>query len=209
MTVLVFANGDFEAGPWVEPYLSSATAVIAADGGLRHARALGLRPDVVIGDMDSLPPHSETELAAAGRVVRFPREKDETDLELALAYAAEHNNEPIRILGATGGRFDHMLANILLLASPALAGRDVRAVGPHETIWLVTAWTEVVGQVGDIVSLIPVGGDAVVAATTGLLWALHNETLRFGQARGVSNELIAPRATVEVADGQLICVHGT
>lgn len=210
MTVIVFANGELNETAWIEPRLAEATAVIAADGGLRHLLALGRWPDVLIGDMDSLPGGAEALLPSAGvEVVRYAHDKDETDLELALRYAADNYPDPIEIYGAVGGRLDHTLANIALLANPALAGREVRLVEPHEALWLVTGRTEIHGRTGDIVSLLPLRGDVVVHETTGLRWPLHNEVLRFGQARGVSNELVSPVATVEVTRGQLICLHTT
>lgn len=225
MTVLVFANGEIEDARWIEPHLSEATAVLAADGGLRHIMALGRWPDVIIGDMDSLPEVTESELSAAGvRMVRYSHDKNETDLELALNYAAENYAGPIRIFGATGGRLDQTLANISLLALPSLVGRDVRLVGPNEQVWLVgdhqvgdhkvsnpqvIDQTEIQGEVGDTVSLVPLGGDVVIADTTGLRWPLHDETLHFGRARGVSNEMVSTVATVSVAAGQVLCIHMT
>ena len=210
MTVLVFANGEIEDVRWIEPHLSQATAVLAADGGLRHIMALGRWPDVIIGDMDSLPEVTESELSAAGvRMVRYSHDKNETDLELALNYAAENYAGPIRIFGATGGRLDQTLANISLLALPSLVGRDVRLVEPNEEAWLVGDHTEIRGEVGDTVSLVPLGGDVVIADTTGLRWPLHEETLHFGRARGVSNEMVSTVATVSVSAGQVLCVHMT
>jgi thiamine pyrophosphokinase len=210
MTVLVFANGELRETAWIRPQLEAATSVIAADGGVRHLLALGHRPDVLIGDMDSLPPGAEA-LPALGEtaVIRYSHDKNETDLELALLYAAERYPDPIAIYGAVGGRLDQTLANISLLSHPALARREVRLVEPHEALWLVSDRTEVRGSVGDTVSLLPWRGDVVVGRTTGLRWPLHNETLLFGQARGVSNELIQPMATVEVTRGQLVCLHRT
>lgn len=208
MTVLIFANGELNKTDWLEPRMAEATAIIAADGGLRYVLALGRWPDVLIGDMDSLPPGAAASLPETDiEIVRFAHDKNETDLELALLYAVEHYPDPLEIVGAVGGRLDQTLANISLLAHPALEGRDVRVVEPRETVWLVSDATEILGQVGDTVSLIPLRGDVVIRETTGLRWPLHNETLAFGRARGVSNELIDHVATVEIAGGQLICVH--
>ena len=220
--VLVFANGELAAGDWVWPYLERAGAVIAADGGLRHLLALGRRPDVLIGDLDSLPPGVATETAAnvAGAILRYPREKDETDLELALLYAVEHYPDAeVLILGGAGGRLDHLLANVLILAHPRLLGRPIRFVADRQSAWLVAAGapadaggapagaTTIAGAPGDIVSLLPLGGPAHVAATSGLRWPLRDEWLAFGPARGVSNEMTAETATVRLDQGALLCVH--
>jgi thiamine pyrophosphokinase len=111
------------------------------------------------------------------------------------------------VLGGSGGRLDHTLANILLLAHPQLAGRTIRFVEGREAVWLSTAHAEIDGRAGDTVSLIPLGGPARIAETTGLRWALHDETLAFGPARGMSNEMTGPRATVRIHDGLLWCIH--
>lgn len=118
--VLVFANGIIEELSWVEPYLAQARHVVAADGGIRHPLALGHLPDVLIGDLDSLPEGVEEELVNWDiEVVRYPPAKDETDLELALLYAAHRfPDDDLIILGGFGGRVDHMLANILLWPTP-------------------------------------------------------------------------------------------
>jgi thiamine pyrophosphokinase len=208
MTILVFANGDLEEIEWIRPYLAVATAVIAADGGTKHLWRLGHLPDAVIGDMDSLPEQSRQWLVAA--TVPFivaPVQKDETDLELALLHAAEHYRENILIIAAFGGRLDQTLANILLLAHPALKECRIELLAPFQRAWLVTAETEIRGDIGDTLSLIPLGGEVLVRQTAGLLWSLRDEILAFGPARGVSNSLTAAVATVSVESGTLLCIH--
>lgn len=210
--VLIFANGALDDGGWVASYLARAAAVIAADGGLRHLLALGRRPDALIGDLDSVPLGIVAEEAAA-YLIRYPRDKDETDLELALLYAVERfPDREVLILGGFGGRFDHMLANILLLAHPRLLGRPIHFVDDRQSAWLLAAdpppgETVIAGAPGDIVSLLPLGGPAYVVSTTGLRWSLRDETLSFGPARGVSNEMTAAVATVRLGAGVVVCVH--
>lgn len=206
--VLVFANGDIDSYDWIRPYLAQATAVLAANGGTRHVLALGAVPNVVIGDVDSLTEKTRSQLEAADvSFVTYPAAKNETDLELALLYAVAHYQKPVFIVGGFGGRFDQTLANILLLAHPQLQKRPIKFVTPYEQAWLITSQSTINGQVGDIVSLIPLGGDVFVAQTTGLAWPLQNETLAFGPARGVSNELTAVSATVTIISGYLLCIH--
>lgn len=210
MTVLIFANGEIANTAWIESRLGTATAIIAADGGLRHLLTLNHWPHVLIGDMDSLPAGAQDMLPGHGvRLLTYSHDKNETDLELALLYAVETYSAPIEIYGAIGGRLDQTLANISLLAHPALHGHSVRLVEPAEAVWLVADRTTIRGDIGDTVSLLPLGGDVVVRETTGLRWPLRNETLKFGRARGVSNELVSAEATVAIAGGQLLCVHRT
>ncbi len=209
MSVLIFANGDLVDAQWVKPFLQEATAVIAADGGAHHVLAADHLPDVVIGDLDSLDQPTLDQLTQDGvEILRFPAEKDETDLELALLYAVEQfPDQEILVLGVLGGRLDQTLANILLLAHPELAGRMVRLVEEHQRAWLFREQTEILGVVGDTVSLIPLGGEAQVLSTAGLKWPLHDDVLAFGPARGVSNVLTAVSATVTLRRGTVLCIH--
>jgi thiamine pyrophosphokinase len=206
MHALVFANGDLSDTLCPE----DADLVLCADGGLRHAQALGIRPDVVIGDLDSLPAAGRETLEARGvHVSVHPRAKDETDLELALLYAADHGAERITVLGARGGRLDHELGNLLLLAHPDLRGIDVRfCAGPQEVV-LIERERVLHGSSGDLLSLLPVGGDAQGITTQGLEYALDNETLHLGRTRGISNVFTGSRVKISLRSGLLLalCTH--
>lgn len=212
---LIFANGDLNDGPAVQAALAQARQmprpplVIAADGGARNALACNLTPDLVIGDFDSLTEAELRLLAAEGAVIeRHPAEKAETDLELVLQAAAARGCQPIRILGGIGDRMDQTLANIYLLGLPALRDRDVRLVAGKQTVWLIRPGRNPVqGNAGDTLSLIPLSGAAHGIITEGLYYPLRGETLTFGPARGVSNVLTGPEATVTFTEGILLLVH--
>lgn len=208
MTILIFANGDIESYGWLAAHLSAATVVIAADGGAQHVLAAGGRPDLIIGDLDSFPAERREALAAEGvEFVNYPRAKDETDLELALLHAVRKYEEPVLVLGGLGGRLDQIFANVLLLMHPEIRFRSIRFLTEHQQIWLAHGETEIKGESGDTISLIPLGGDVTIAATTGLQWQLADETLSFGPARGLSNVMTADVARVVVRAGHLLCVH--
>ncbi len=210
MRAIIIANGQ---GMDAEPGRAEVRPgdwIVAADGGAVWALAWGLEPDLVIGDMDSLPPAVRARLEAQGcRFLHHPRRKDETDLELALRHVVEQGAREIIILGAWGGRLDHALANVLLLTLPILAGVRVRFVDGDDPAVLVRGGEtlRLVGRPGDLVSLLPLGGDAQGVTTEGLAWALGNERLRFGFSRGVSNEMTALTARVTVGAGLLLVVR--
>ncbi|MGB1251133.1 MAG: thiamine diphosphokinase [Candidatus Promineifilaceae bacterium] len=208
MTTLVFANGDLETFEWVRPFLINTTLIIAADGGSRYLHSLNRVPDVTIGDLDSVSAEVKQWLTANGtRFVQFSAEKDETDLELALLYAIQQGSGPVLIFGASGGRLDQAMGNLLLLAHPQLIDHDVRLVEAHQQAWVAQNSVQIEGQIGDTLSLIPIGGDALIANTTNLKWPLQNSLLEWGYPRGISNVLTAPHATVKLAHGTLFCVH--
>ena len=208
---VVLANGCLDDVETLRARLKDWQGVltVAADGGGRHAKALGLPLHVVVGDLDSLDEVNRIVLSANGTHFEVvPAHKDETDLELALLYAVRQGADEIAVLGALGGRLDMALANILLLAHPLLAGVHVELWAGQQTAWLIRPPVgEVRGQLGDTLSLIPLGGEVTGITTQGLEYPLKGETLTFGPARGVSNVLTAPLARVEVQQGLLLAVH--
>jgi len=211
MRALVFANGELNDGPAVQAALDGAddALIIAADGGARLARACGVTPALVIGDLDSVPPDTLARLEAQGaQVERVPAEKDETDLELALLEAARRGADAITLIGAAGGRLDHMLANFYLLAMPDLRGLNVRAVSGSQALWLAWPGEHVLhGAPGDLISLIPVTPEASDIVTEGLEYPLRGETLHVGAARGVSNVMLGASARFTLGGGLLFVVH--
>jgi len=208
MRATIFANGELGTPGWVSACLEGTDVVICADGGTRHALALGLIPDVVIGDLDSIDDSVRQHLEGCGtRVISYPRSKDKTDLELALLYAVEEGATRVVVLGAQGGRIDHELGNLLLLAHPRLAGIEVRMCCGDQEVLLIRDHAVLEGQVGDLLSLLPIGGDAHGVSSSGLEYALDDETLWFGPARGVSNVFVSSTARVRVRNGVLWAVH--
>jgi thiamine pyrophosphokinase len=210
MNVLIFANGDepAEGWEWVRPYLLPSPVLIAADGGARHLQRLGLTPDILVGDLDSLDVESRRAFIEKGvELIIAPQEKDESDLELALKYAAEKYQETIMVFGANGGRLDQIISNMLLLSIPELSGMEVNLIEPHQKAWMVENQTTIKGKPGDLVSLLPLWGEVQIRRTDGLKWLLNNEWLSPGPARGVSNQLIGNEASVILSAGRLLCVH--
>jgi thiamine pyrophosphokinase len=184
-----------------------APLVVAADSGLAGARALGLAVDVVVGDMDSVDPALVAAAEAAGTVVeRHPAAKDATDLDLALDAALARGAERLVVVTGTGDRFDHALALSLSLAADRLAAVAVEAwIGPAH-LWVVRDRLAFGGPPGMLMSLVPAHGPARGVTTAGLLYPLRGEDLEPGTTRGVSNELVAPEATVELREGVLLVV---
>lgn len=191
--------------------------VVAADGGARHAAGLGFRVDVWVGDGDSLAAGDIEALEAAGATIRrLPRDKDETDTELALLAALDAGAGDVTIIGALGGRVDHSLANLALLGHPALAGRDARILGRGGVRASIVsapgadgeaAERRLVGRPGDVVSLLPMFGGVEGIWTEGLRYPLRDEPLVVGPARGVSNVRLGPVAVVRVRSGRLLIVE--
>jgi thiamine pyrophosphokinase len=206
--VIVASAPELDIAPYQE-HIRAADLLIAADGGALPLLRAGIVPHVAIGDMDSIDEAGLAKLEAHGITPqRFPREKDETDLELALLYAAAAGATAIDILGALGGRWDHTLANVALLALPELRERRTRLLADRQTLFLVRDAAMLEGQVGDTVSLLPLTGAAHGVTTRGLRYPLDGATLSYERARGVSNVLLTPPGSVSLREGLLLVVHG-
>jgi thiamine pyrophosphokinase len=186
---------------------AGADLVVAADGGAAIALIHGVRPDLVVGDMDSVAREVLDALEKdAVELVHFPSHKDETDLELALLEAVQRGADDITIVGALGGRLDHTLGNIYLLTMPELKGRRVRLVDGDEEVFVIRDEAEWRGRAGDTVSLIPLTPEAAGIETRGLEYPLRGESLIMGPGRGISNRMVGDGAGVSVADGILLAV---
>lgn len=205
---VIFANGDLADGEAVRRWLRPEDYLIAADGGLRHMRALGLQPHRVIGDLDSLTPEEAAALQESGvQIERHPAEKDETDLELAIQYAVRQGFKRIRVVAALGGRLDQTLANLALLEMPGLEGVDIRLDDGREEILIIRDHAVVEGQPGDTVSLLAMNECTKGIVTSGLKYTLNHETLCPNRTRGISNEMTDERAEIRLLTGRLLCMH--
>lgn len=208
MYAVIVANAPgLDAAPFAAR-LAAADLLIAADGGALALLRAGAAPHLLIGDLDSVDEARQAELERRGvELRRFPRAKDETDLELALLLAAERGADRIDLIGALGGRWDHTLANVAMLDMPELRGRAVRLLDGDQTLFLVRDAAPIEGKRGDTVSLLPLTGEARGVTTGGLLYPLDDATLRFERARGVSNVLLEPPGRVALREGLLLVVH--
>jgi len=204
---VVLAGGEPVHERW-RAHLPSGALVIAADSGLEHAAALGLPADLVVGDLDSVEPGLlDAAIKTGTPVERHAVDKDQTDLELALEAARARGARRVLVLGAGGGRLDHLLANALLLASPAFANLELEAwVGPARVV-VVRSRAQFRGEPGSLLSLLAVGGPARGVRTEGLRFALCGDDLHPGSTRGVSNELAEPLAIVTLEHGVLLAVQ--
>jgi len=220
MVALILADGDVPPRSELDlawpGWDDGIEAVIAADGGARHAAALGVAIDLWVGDGDSIGGDALAALAAAGvPLERSPQDKDESDTELAIRAALRLGHDGVLILGALGGRIDHALANIGLLAMPELAGKEAAILDGHSRTELIRAPGPdgepaerfLPGRPGDLVSLLPLGPGVEGVTTRGLAYPLVDEPLPAGHARGLSNVRSVSDAAVIVRHGLLLVVE--
>jgi len=205
---IVFANGELMDADAVRAFIRPDDYLVAADGGYLHMKKLGLKPHLLIGDLDSLPAEDVAELRTTGTSIEiFPREKDETDLELALTKLAGQGYSEIRVVAALGGRLDQTLANVYLLELEALDGIDVRLDDGHEEILVIHDKAHIIGTAGDTLSLLAMDGCTQGITTYNLKYPLNRETLCPSRSRGISNVMVGSEAIVELRSGSLLCIH--
>ena len=209
MKALILVNGELYKPDVLRSRIHAETfdLVLGADAGARYAHTLNVTVDAIVGDLDSL---SAVEQHGIGntKFVSYPAEKDETDLELALLYAEEQGADQIVIVGAIGGRMDMTIANMLLITHASFSSCRIEVWHGEQTGWVIKPPGEdISGHPGDIVSLIPIGGDASGITTKGLKYSLKDEDLTFSSARGISNLLEKPSAHIKLSEGLLLAVH--
>jgi len=183
--------------------LPAADLVIAADEGIDNARSLGIQVDLLVGDLDSASPAARS---MARAVERHPIDKDETDLELALSAALAAGMGSVTVVGTIGGRVDHAIGNMLVVAANRWADLRIDLRIDSARAWVVRDRVEVRGTVENLVSLLAVGGQATGVTTTGLAWALTDGVLEPGVGLGLSNRMAASTATVAVGSGVVIAL---
>ncbi len=209
MQATIVAAGDLAPADVV--HVMAADLVIAADGGASGLVRAGHRPDLVVGDLDSIGVALLERLVAEGTgVERHPRDKDASDTALAVRAAVSAGASRLVLLGTTGGpRLDHAVANLLLLADPSFTGIDLRLVNGADTLRLQSGAgvMRLDGAVGDLVSLLPLGETARGVSTVGLRWTLDDAELLTGSTRGLSNEVVETPASVSLGEGRLVVIE--
>lgn len=204
----LFVNGELEKSDRILDLVTSCELIIAVDGGLTHITKLGLFPHAIIGDLDSVDMDDLKYFEEIGVDIRkFPEEKDQTDLELALQYIIDLGFDRIYLFGASGGRFDHFLGNVYLLTNPDFVDKEIKIMTSQYEMFVCKMVQPIYGKPGDILSLIPITARVVGVETQGLKFPLKNENLIRWESRGISNIFQNDIAEVCFKDGVLLCVH--
>jgi thiamine pyrophosphokinase len=205
---IIFVNGELPDLEAAAGLICEDDFLVAADGGLRHLQAMGLTPHLLIGDLDSASPEDVAEMQTHGvRIQQFPPAKDETDIELALQSVLDNGYEHIILMAALGGRMDHALGILHLLTNPAFRDANVRLDDGRIEAFVIWQSGILQGQVGDMISLLPVEAAVKGVTTDGLEYPLRSETLWRHQGLGISNVMVSETAKITVEDGAVFCFH--
>jgi thiamine pyrophosphokinase len=210
LRAVIFANGVLDPDEETRRAIQAEDLLIAADGGAENCLALGFIPRIVIGDLDSLQEDTQSDLILhRAEFIPYPTDKDQTDLELALNFAIHEGVTEIVLIGLLGGRLDQTIANLLLLAREEWRSARLVVIAGRDTAYVLNGDTNlaIMGNLGDLVSLIPLTPDVKGVSTRGLKWPLISATLTFGSTLGISNELTDSEAEIQLRSGTLLLVH--
>jgi thiamine pyrophosphokinase len=201
---VIFANGIPTARSNEYSLIEPDDTIICADGGTQHALSLGLTPDVLVGDMDSLPEAVQADLEAKGvELIRHPIKKDQTDLELAFEVAIARGATEILLLTAIGGRLDQQLANVLLLTRPEWQSVRLSLAEGQQRAWLLRGPDELTlsGQPGDTLSIVPLSATMEGLDIENAEWPLQEASVPLGSTLTISNTFLSNQVRVRVKAG--------
>ena len=177
--------------------------IIAVDGGYDNLVRYGYTPDILIGDLDSI----KSEVPESMRCVRYPKEKDETDMLLAYEAGIKLGYSEFVMLGATGGRLDHTYANLSLLLYAKEQGHNVTVIDDYGMILCIKNESiSLTGNPGANLSVFAMGGDAKGVTIHGAKYEVEGVTLTPSFPVGVSNEFSSAPAFISVEDGALLII---
>ncbi|TYP56672.1 thiamine diphosphokinase [Thermosediminibacter litoriperuensis] len=208
MRAVIFTGGRIEDYEPLKKYVKQADLIICADRGVYHALKMGVIPHLVVGDMDSITEKDWDKICEYKAELRtFPKEKDFTDTELAVEAALEKGAKKTVLLAGLGDRPDHSLANIFLMVNYKKKGMDLMLAGENWEMFVIDGASEIEGEKGQILSLIPLTPEVSGIETAGLYYPLKGEIIPMGASRGISNVLTEDRAVVKVKRGMLLAVR--
>lgn len=206
--IVIISGGQIDDYSWYKDFWLREDLIICADSGVDHARKLGVVPYLIVGDLDSATQDSLQYFQQLGsKIIAYNPEKSQTDTQIALEYALERNPDEIVFLAATGDRLDHTWSNILLLTS--LIEKQIKAVivRKAEELSLITDRVEIKGQIGEIVSLLPITPKVTGIKTKGLKYSVPGGFFTISNPYGVSNEMIEKDASIEIEEGILLMIR--
>ncbi|WP_235832543.1 thiamine diphosphokinase [Acetivibrio mesophilus] len=207
MYALIVCNGSIIDYSYHRKFFDEADFIVCADGGALHLQKLGIKPDVLLGDFDSIEErYLEYYREQKVTILKYPTEKNMTDTELAVDTAIERGYKDIVIIGGTGTRLDHTLSNIFLLRQMLDRGVRGRIVNEYNEIFLIDDCTEVKAEEGYYLTLLPLTSKVEGITTKGLYYPLKGETIEMGSTRGVSNCFVSQEAQISITSGVLMVI---
>ncbi len=207
MTAVIVCNGSIEDYDYITKYFKGSGLIISVDGGAAHLRKLKIKPDIMVGDFDSIKKDDFDYFKGLSvEIMEFPAKKDKTDTEIAVELAIEKGFNNIVFVGGTGSRLDHSLANILILKKLLKSGVKGTIADKHNEITLIDSSIEIKKEKDVKITLLSLTDKTEGVTTKGLLYALNNATLELGSSWGISNEFTEESAGITIKSGLLLVI---
>lgn len=207
MRAVIVSHGEVNDYEYIGNIMRDSDMVVCADGGAEYPLKCGIIPHAVIGDLDSINQDVLKSLNDKGCIIiKHPREKDYTDTQLAIDYAIENGAREIIMVASIGDRLDHTLANIFLLVKLAKKNIYAHLINEKNTIYIVSNSISLKGNLGDLISLIPLGGNVKGIYTEGLKYKLDDATMEIGDPLGISNVFINEDINIKIESGYLLVI---
>ncbi|RKD34370.1 thiamine diphosphokinase [Thermohalobacter berrensis] len=207
MKTLIISNGDIKDYEVLKNEASKVDFIVCADGGAKHLFKANLKPDVIVGDLDSITNEALGKYREEGiKFVKFPAKKDNTDTDLAIDYALQKGANEIVLLGATGTRIDHTLANIFLLYKLLKKGVKAKIIDSHNEIYITDNKLKISKDINTFVSIIPFLGDVEGVTLKGFEYETNNIDIKFSSTLGISNKVISDKGKVKIKDGVCLVI---
>ncbi|KNY28129.1 thiamine diphosphokinase [Pseudobacteroides cellulosolvens] len=207
MKAVIVCSGSVEDYDYHKKFFAGCSMVVSVDGGARHLRKLGIFPDIMIGDFDSVSKEDYQYFKDAGVIdIRYPSQKDMTDTELALEYVVDKGVDSIVLLGCLGTRFDHSLSNIFLLKK--MSDKNINCIIANERneIQLIKDHIILKNENNMKLTILSLTDSVEGVTSKGLLYPLDNDHIKLGSSRGVSNEFTGEIAEISVNKGLLLVI---
>ena len=209
MKALIIAYGSMKSSQRLIAEAATSDVIICADGGLEHAERCGIIPDFMIGDFDSVSRETLDKFKAAGvKGISYPSEKDYTDTEICVEKALDLGADEICIAAGIGSRLDHSLGNVGLLHIMLLRHIKGKIISDGSEVYICNReGLTLKGEAGDIVSVIPYGGDVSGITLKGLKYPLEDAMIPLGRPIGVSNVMVQTECSISIGMGEIIVIH--
>lgn len=209
MKVLIVSSGSIKNCEILKKEIENNDYVICADGGLDHLMKIDKKPDLLVGDLDSLSLSGKQYIAEKDiEVMKFPTKKNMTDSELAVEFAKKNNATDITLIGSTGSRLDHSIANIFMLRKLNLMGIKSKVVDDNNSIVYSRDYIEVLKDSDKkYLSVLPISLEGATVTLEGLVYPLDKYHIDYSSTIGISNEIYEDTAIIKIHNGEVLIIQ--
>lgn len=218
LRAVVAINAEYSDFDNFKKYLDSDTLIVGCDGGANFLEKVGIKPDVIVGDMDSLKNVPDSVLNSIKQdpvkvsenginYIVYPKDKDKLDSELAIDYCLEQSVNEIICYGILGNRLDHIIGNVFLLTKQKYKNVNLKFIDQNQEVYLIESEVIIHGSIGDVISFIPIDGFAKVISSSGLKYDPSKYEMSTEKNIGISNELTKKEASIKIKKGRFLVIH--